>query len=202
MPEKDYFKSIAANYCSETDDPHLQLSYYPMNAELARKFKDCKISASARSVYDFIALNASNVRNGISRPVDVDALCEYLGLKRRRVYALLSELEAHELILPRSHKSRWIYDIPALNEHTENMKTLNAQKKAKHYERKIELIAIVLKREEEFSTRQQNAFMKIFRESTSFAEELRRITVLLGRPLKPEQQERLREEFKKLDRKG
>ena len=37
MADKDYFKSIAENYCSETDDPDLQLSYYPMNAELARK---------------------------------------------------------------------------------------------------------------------------------------------------------------------
>lgn len=202
MPEKDYFKSLTANYCGETKDPNFELSFYPINAELARKFKDCKISASARSAYDFIVLNAANIRNGISRPVDVEALCEYLGLKRRRVYVLLAELEANEFILPRSHKSRWVYDIPALNDHTENMKTLSAQKKAKYYQRKIQLIGVVLKRSEAFSSRQQNGFMKLFRESTSFAEELRGITVLLGKPLTPEQQERLREEYKKLDKKS
>lgn len=202
MADKDYFKSIAENYCSETDDPDLQLSYYPMNAELARKFNECKISASARCAYDFIALNASNIRNGISRPVDVNALCGYLGLKRRRVYVLLAELEAHELILPRSHKSRWVYDIPALNDHTENMKSVQAEKKKKFYERKIQCIKVVLRRSSEFSSRQQNGFMKLFRESTSFAEELRGISSLLGRPLTDEQQERLKEEFIKLTKKS
>lgn len=155
-----------------------------------------------RAAYDFIALNASNIRNGISRPVDVDALCGYLGLKRRRVYVLLAELEAHELILPRSHKSRWVYDIPALNDHTENMKLVQAEKKNKFYERKIERIKVVLNRSSEFSSRQQNGFMKLFRESTSFAEELRGIAALLGHPLTDEQQERLKEEFIKLSKKS
>lgn len=202
MADKDYFKSITENYCSETNDPDFELSYYPMNAELARKFNECKISASARAAYDFIVLNASNIRNGISRPVDVDALCGYLGLKRRRVYVLLAELEAHELILPRSHKSRWVYDIPALNNHTENMKSVQAEKKKKFYERKIQCIKVVLRRSSEFSSRQQNGFMKLFRESTSFAEELRGISSLLGRPLTDEQQERLKEEFIKLTKKS
>ena len=202
MADNDYFQSLTKNYCSDDSDPNFELSYYPMNAELARKIKDCKVSASARCAYDFITLNAANIRNGISRPVDVDALCKYLGLTRRRVYQLLAELESHELIVPRCNRSRWVYDIPALGVHTDKMKMLNAQKRAKYYEKKIQVIGKVIKRKEEFSSRQQKGFLKVFREATSFEEELRMITVLLGRPLTTDQQEHLKEGFEKLDQKS
>ena len=82
------------------------------------------------------------------------------------------------------------------------MKSVQAEKKKKFYERKIQCIKVVLRRSSEFSSRQQNGFMKLFRESTSFAEELRGISSLLGRPLTDEQQERLKEEFIKLTKKS
>ena len=201
MSEHNFFEDLLANHANTEVDPDFELSFYPMSADLARKFKACKISASARRAYDFIALNAANVRNGVSRPVDVDGLCKYLELTRRRVYQLLAELEAHEFIVPKHRRSRWIYDIPALGNHTENMKKLNAQKKAKYLERKIQLIAIVINRNTEFSSRQRDGFLKLFRGATSFEEELRGINMLLGRPLSTAEQERLKAEFEKLQHK-
>ena len=183
------------------DDANFELSFYPMTAELARKFKERKITASARCAYDFIALNAASVRNGVSRPVNLNALCEYLNLSKRRVYVLLAELEANELIVPKYRRSRWMFDIPDLSNHTENMKQRNAQKKAKYLERKIELIAIVLKQNSDFSTRQRNGFIKLFRDEMSFDEEVRRISMLIGRPFSTEEQERLIAEFEKLEAK-
>ena len=200
MPDNNYFDKLVSKYTNAEDDPDFQLSYYPINAELARKFKDNKISASARCAYDFIVLNAANIRTGISRPIDVDALCEYLDLSRRRTYQLLAELEAHDLLVPRQTKSRWCYDIPALSTHTDNMKNSRAKKQAKHLEKKIQLIADVIDHQGDFSTRQRNGFLKIFREYDNFDIQLRCITSLLGGPLTTQQQERLKTEFEKLDK--
>lgn len=198
MPDNTFFDSLSANAADTEEESNFELSFYPMSADLARKFKDCKVSASARCAYDFIALNAANVRQGVSRPVNIDALCEYLELSRRRVYELIAELEANEFIVPKYRRSRWMYDIPALSGHTENMKKTNALRKAKYLERKIELIAVVLNRKNDFSTRQRDGFIKLFREAPPFEDELRRINMLLGRPLSTEEQERLKAEFEKL----
>lgn len=200
MAENNYFQELVSKYINSDVDPDFQLSYYPINAELARKFKECKISASARCAYDYIVLNAANIRNGISRPIDVDALCEYLGLSRRRTYQLLSELEAHDFLVPRSSRSRWCYDIPALSVHTDNMKENLAKKHAKYLEKKIQLIADVINQESDFSTRQRNSFLKVFRDYDNFDVQLRCITSILGGPLTTEQQERLKSEFEKLDK--
>ena len=202
MPENNYFQELVDKYVNSEGDPDFQLSYYPINAELARKFKECKISISARCAYDYIVLNASNIRNGISRPIDVDALGEYLDLSRRRTYQILSELEAHDFLVPRSSRSRWCYDIPALSTHTDNMKQNHAKKKATYYEKKIQLIADVINQESDFSTRQRSSFLKIFREYDNFDVQLRCITAIIGGPLTTDQQERLKTEFEKLAKKN
>ena len=198
MAENNYFQKLVDKYVNAESDPDFQLSYYPINAELARKFKDCKISRTARCAYDYIVLNASNIRNGISRPIDVDALGEYLELSARRTYQVLSELEAHGFLVPRASRSRWCYDIPALSTHTDNMKQNRAKKQAKYYEKKIQLIADVINQESDFSTRQRTGFLKIFREYDNFDVQVRCITAIIGGPLTTDQQERLKTEFQNL----
>lgn len=201
MSKDNYFQELAAKYTTSDENQNFQLSYYPINAALAQKFKESKISASARCAYDFIVLNASDIRNGISRPIDVDALCEYLGLSRRRAYQLLSELEAHEFLVPRFKPTRWCYDIPALSDHNNNMKDHNAKKRAKYLEKKIQLIADAIGQKTDFSARQRTEFITLFGKYKSFDEQLRRITLILGRPLTTEQQERLKADFAALGKK-
>lgn len=204
----NYFESLAEKYKDDDDEEAspFELLYYPMTAELVTKINDARksderFSMAALCAYNFIALNAANLREGVSRPIDIDALTDFLGLAKVNVYRALAELEAFNLIEPRSKSNRWKYDLPYLARHTERMKNVGEKKKADKIEKKIQIVASVLN-QQSFSSRIRAGLIKLFENKTSYENLYYEIEQLISRRLTDIEQVRLKQEFQKLTGQG
>lgn len=154
VEETDWRAIVERNTSTETkegqteltgDDPDFILPYCQLDGDLIRKFRDTKLSATGRLAFDYIVMNASNIKEGISRPIDIQGLSDFLSVSVRRAYAIIAELESKGFIVPRDRKARWTYDTPDMKKVHETItdyhKSKVAKKKAEVTEAKIYAIA-------------------------------------------------------------
>lgn len=146
----DWRDIVERNTSTETedlthDDPDFILPYCQLDGDLIRKFRDTKLSATGRLAFDYIVMNASNIKQGISRPIDIQGLADFLGVSVRRAYAIIAELESKGFIVPRDKKTRWTYDTPDMKKVHETItdyhKSKVAKKKAEVMKEKIYAVA-------------------------------------------------------------
>ena len=192
------------------NDPDFILGHYKMNGDLVREFRDKKVSASARLAFDYIVLNASSVRCGVSRPIDINGLIDFLQVKRARVYKIIAKLEAKGFIEPRNKNARWTYDISALSDYEkkyheylqrqrDEKKAEGARKKAEGIESKIAALAKIFNKPQGFSSAYKKELVNRLSTAKSIKDVFNALRVVLHGPMTTEQQELVKTKFTEID---
>ena len=209
----DYIKSVCERNMPKeveeeqddltVDDPDCVLPYWRITPEVVRKFRDRKLSANGQIAFHYIVLNASNIREGISRPINLQGLSDFLGVQKARVYKLIAELESKEFIVPRDKQSRWTYIIPDACESESAIKDYHkskvAKKKAAIIEDKIYAIAKIFKvkfgvdNDFGFRSVEQREMVNILTECKTIKDILRRLEHVIKKPISTEQKEFVRQ---------